>query len=62
VRPFAENERMSEAGRVAVVTGASRGLGLELAKELAREGYRVGLLARTAENLEKLAGDRKSVV
>jgi len=48
---------MSEAGRVAVVTGASRGLGLELAKELAREGYRVGLLARTAENLEKLAGE-----
>ncbi len=51
---------MSKAGRVAVVTGASRGLGQELAKELAREGYRVGLLARSAENLQKSASEIRS--
>jgi short-subunit dehydrogenase len=50
-------ERMSGADQVAVITGASSGLGLELAKELAREGCRVGVLARRAEPLEKLAGE-----
>ena len=47
---------MSEA-KVAVVTGASSGIGWCLAKELAREGYRVGLLARRGEALEKLASE-----
>jgi short-subunit dehydrogenase len=57
----AERKRMSQAGRVAVITGASRGLGLELAKELARDGYRVGLLARTADSLQKLAGEIRAI-
>jgi short-subunit dehydrogenase len=45
------------ATRVAVVTGASSGIGRELAKELVRDGYRVGLLARRREELEKLVGE-----
>jgi short-subunit dehydrogenase len=41
--------------RVAVVTGASSGIGAELARQLAAEGVHVGLTARRAEALESLA-------
>lgn len=41
----------------AVLTGASSGIGLELARELSRRGYDLALLARRAELLEKLAGE-----
>ncbi|MFN4258344.1 MAG: SDR family NAD(P)-dependent oxidoreductase [Gemmataceae bacterium] len=46
---------MALAGKVAVVTGASSGIGWELAKELAGRGCRLGLLARRRERLETLA-------
>jgi short-subunit dehydrogenase len=50
---------MSQAAtmRVAVITGASSGIGRELAKELARGGYRMGLVARRREELERLAAE-----
>ena len=38
---------ISLAGRTAIVTGASRGIGLAVAKALAREGVRLGLLSRS---------------
>lgn len=41
--------------RVAMITGASTGLGRGLALALAREGWRVGLLARRKELLDELA-------
>ena len=41
------------AGRVVVITGGSRGLGLVLARQLAAEGARLCLLARDAEELER---------
>jgi short-subunit dehydrogenase len=41
------------AGRVALVTGGSRGLGLVLARELGRRGMRVVLVARDEEELER---------
>ncbi len=47
----------SLAGKVAVVTGASSGLGEQAAHALARAGAKVGLVARRAERLEKLVAD-----
>ncbi|MDT5013508.1 MAG: uncharacterized protein QOH57_5125 [Mycobacterium sp.] len=43
--------------RVALVTGASSGIGESVARELARRGYRLLLVARRAELLEALAHD-----
>jgi short-subunit dehydrogenase len=48
---------MTFAGQVAVITGASSGIGWELARQLARQGCRVGLVARRRDHLEKLAAD-----
>jgi 3-oxoacyl-[acyl-carrier protein] reductase len=45
------------AGRVAVVTGASRGIGLGIARRIVAEGGRVTITARGAEALEKAAAD-----
>ena len=42
---------------VAVVTGASGGIGLEIARVLAREGYDLALVARSAGLLETQARD-----
>ena len=43
-------------GAVAIVTGASRGLGAAAAEALAAEGVRVVAAARSADALEELAG------
>ncbi len=43
------------AGEVAVVTGASRGLGLLLATELARRGCRLLICARDRAELDRAA-------
>jgi short-subunit dehydrogenase len=42
---------------VALVTGASRGLGRHVALALGRRGVKVGLCARTAGDLERLAAE-----
>src|ERR687892_2094308 len=44
-------------GRVAVVTGASSGIGAATARELGRRGWRCVLLARRADRLERIAGE-----
>ncbi len=43
------------AGRTAVVTGASRGIGMACAATLARAGARLALVARSAEPLRRMA-------
>ncbi len=42
---------------VAMIIGASSGIGAALARQLAREGYRVALLARNAQALQALADE-----
>ena len=43
--------------RRAIIIGASAGLGAELARKLAREGYSLALLARTQAKLEELCNE-----
>jgi 3-oxoacyl-[acyl-carrier protein] reductase len=42
-------------GKVAVITGASRGIGLAIAKELASQGMRLAIAARSQDLLQQLA-------
>jgi NAD(P)-dependent dehydrogenase (short-subunit alcohol dehydrogenase family) len=44
-------------GRVVLITGGSRGLGLELARQFADEGARVALCARDGEELQRGRAD-----
>lgn len=56
-RALRRRRASSFAGKVVVVTGGSRGLGLEIARVFADEGARLVLLARTPEELSRAAGE-----
>lgn len=47
-------------GKIALITGAGKGIGRAVAIALAKEGVNVGLIARTAKDLQKVAEEVKS--
>ncbi len=48
------------AGMRAIITGGSSGIGAELARELARRGWAVGVVARRGELLDELVAELKT--
>lgn len=56
-----QRRRMDFAAKVVVITGASRGLGLELARRFAKERAHVVLLARHREQLAEVARELESI-
>jgi short-subunit dehydrogenase len=48
---------MAQSERIALVTGASSGLGVEFARQLAKRGHRLVIAARRQEQLDTLAKD-----
>jgi NAD(P)-dependent dehydrogenase (short-subunit alcohol dehydrogenase family) len=47
-------------GKVVLITGGSRGLGLQMAREFARQGCRIAICARDAAGLERAEHDLKA--
>jgi len=48
-------------GQTALITGAGKGLGKAIARELAKEGVNLGLISRTEADLQALAEELKSL-
>ena len=55
------DELFGLSGKVALITGASSGLGADVARALARGGANLGLVARRADLLEKLAEELRGL-
>ena len=53
---------MDVNGKVAVVTGASGGIGLAVAKVLAGKGAKLALVARSKDKLEALAKEMPQAI
>lgn len=49
--------KSSEIGKKAIIVGASSGIGLEVARLMAADGWRLGLAARHTAPLQQLAGE-----
>lgn len=54
------NNLFDISGKVAIVTGASRGIGQSIAEELAKAGAKVVLASRKQEDLDKIAAGIQS--
>jgi gluconate 5-dehydrogenase len=53
-------QRFDLTGRVALVTGGSRGLGLQMAEALAEMGARLALVARKGDELDEAAAELRA--
>jgi NAD(P)-dependent dehydrogenase (short-subunit alcohol dehydrogenase family) len=53
-------QRFSIKGKVALITGGSRGLGLEIARRICEQGGRVAILARDTDELGRAKADLAS--
>lgn len=49
---FGTGTKFPVNGRLVVITGGSQGMGLEVAKQLARKGASVAIVARSKDKLE----------
>jgi len=49
------------SGQVAIVTGASRGIGSAIARTFVQAGARVAMVARSAEQLERVAAELREI-
>jgi short-subunit dehydrogenase len=56
-RKLSKSRRIVLRGRTAVITGGSRGLGLQLARQLLAEGCRIAICARNADGLRRAQED-----
>ena len=54
------NQDVTLAGQVAIVTGASRGIGLAIARRLGRMGAKVSICSRNEVNLERAASELRA--
>lgn len=57
---IAQASEVDLTGEVALITGASSGLGLQMARELADQGCRLVICARTQDELERAGRDLES--
>jgi len=57
---FRASQRISFRGKVVLITGGSRGLGLVLARQLGAEGARLALLARDPAELQRAAEELRA--
>lgn len=57
----AEHRAQPPVPRTALVTGAGRGIGRELALALARDGWALGLVGRTTARLESVADEARAL-
>src|SRR5947209_18668738 len=57
LHPAIVQEHIIVTERVSLITGASAGIGAELARVFAANGHRVALAARRADRLAALAGE-----
>ena len=53
-RLFTKNPLIPRPGDFAIITGATDGIGLEYARQLAEKGYNLLLLSRTESKLKKI--------